>query len=459
MNTKLFWENVNKRMKYERAQRLQRRRKAGVKRSVKINQMDEEKQLQIECLLQVLEEYVTASLSHPEEPYRNEQLSEDIDIIYIAVQKLKKDMADDVLLAAGISSEAEDNANENESPGLTLALKVLDDLANDTITNKENDKHGFATSLHANEEEFEEGKENLTKNLVETESSEVVNKDSSVSGPEILSTKNMSSGDNGNESEVLASTKDVSQNIHRSSDESNAPSSQQLSSKPSKECDITTDAVADATDTEDNTRPGAVQVDQVGSKGEALKIGDGRNDNHDAEEVGTKSAGVVEGIAEESQHDDATVDDAVELNDAGIFSDPINVATNANLVESQSAADKSNRKSVDTTEPRQNKDTLRFLKKPKFAINRKKSDKPSMWSRTMDSRSEQQDFSQFEEDMRKEKPKFNVKGDKLLLKAIASLKKNLSQERAEEGPNPEPLPPRLLDAVNNLDSSAENASQ
>ena len=108
MNTKLFWVNVNKRMKYERAQRLQRRRKAGVKRDdSKTTQIDFEQQLQTECILQVLEEYVTASLSRKDENYDNERLSDDIDIISIAVQKLKKDMGGDEL-PVGVSREEDD---------------------------------------------------------------------------------------------------------------------------------------------------------------------------------------------------------------------------------------------------------------------------------------------------------------------------------------------------------------
>mmetsp|Transcript_42104 Transcript_42104/g.101556 ORF Transcript_42104/g.101556 Transcript_42104/m.101556 type:complete len:451 (-) Transcript_42104:1268-2620(-) len=448
MNTKLFWENVNKRMKYERAQRLQRRRKAGVKRSGKINQMNEEKQLQIECLLQVLEEYVTASLSHPEEHYDNEKLSEDIDIISIAVQKLKKDMTDDVLLAAGISSKAE-NASDTESPGLSLALKVLDDLAEDA-NNKEHGEHGFASSLDCNtEEEFDEDKENLT-NLSQAEREEVVDKIGSVRGSKIPATSNRSYGDNGNETdEVQAPTKDVSDSTHRSHDKttSTTPSSQQSSGRPSEDHDVTTATVTNVNDAEGNTKPGPVQGDLVASQDEPLKEGDGGNHNGDNVEEDSKIADRVEGMTEESQRNHA------ESIGADNSSDPTNVLAESSVVESQSAAGKSDRKSSDTAEPRQNNDALRFLKKTKFAMNRKKTDKPSIWSRKITSRSEQQDFSQLEEDMRKEKPKFNLKGDKLLLKAITSLKKNLRQETAEEGPNPEPLPPKLLDAVYNLDSA------
>jgi hypothetical protein len=238
----------------------------------------------------------------------------------------------------------------------------------------------------------------------------------------------------------------VSQSTHRSDDETTSNmTSKQSSSKASEECDITTDTVVNATDAEENTKEGIVQRE------EPLKVGDGGNDNGDFVEADNKNASLVAGMAEESQRNDATVDPAAESTSAGIFSNPTNVATKASVVESQLAAGKSDQKSLDTAEPRQNKDALRFLKKTKFAIKMKKTDKPSIWSHKMTSRSEQQDFSQLEEDMRKEKPKFNLKGDKLLLKAITSLKKNLSQEKAEEGPNPEPLPPKLLDAVNNFD--------
>ncbi|KAL3932439.1 MAG: hypothetical protein SGBAC_010849 [Bacillariaceae sp.] len=450
MNTKLFWEKVNKRMKYERAQRLQRRRTAGVKRSVKIDQMEVEKQLQIECLLQVLEEHVTASLLHPEGHYDSERLSEDVDIITIAVQKLKKDMTDDLLLAAGASIETE-NVRDTESLGLSLALKVLDGLTEDTISNKENGKHGFDSSLNSKEEEYEEDKENLTTKLSEADREEVLDKDGSVTASDIPSVSNKNFGINDTETgKFLASLEDVSESSPHDATARDTPSSDQSSLTQFNDHDIIPDTVANVTDSGGNTPAGEIQGGLVAREDEPLKEGDGGSNNGGDVEEDSTMVDPVEGNAEKSGWHDAIVDLAAESTGAEIVSVLTTVATKNE--QSQPAAVTSDRSYFNTSEPSQNKDTFRFLKKPKFAINRTKTNKQSIWSRKMPSWSEKQELSQFEKDMRKEKPKFNLNGDTVLLKAITSLKKNLKQEKAEEGPNPEPLPQNLRNAVHNLDS-------
>eukprot|EP00980_Cylindrotheca_fusiformis_P017828 scaffold5649_cov130-Cylindrotheca_fusiformis.AAC.3 len=151
MKGKQFWDKFQSRLKVERTQKLTRKRKnghslqdhsaaidaalsqAGDSRGDHTLQAAEERELQIDSLLHVLEEYLTSSISQRDGEYDSKELTNEIDTLSIAVQKLKQEML-------GIDYEQEPlpsmNAplDRNDAPCLPrtqLAVRALDHLSNE----------------------------------------------------------------------------------------------------------------------------------------------------------------------------------------------------------------------------------------------------------------------------------------------------------------------------------------
>jgi hypothetical protein len=151
MKGKHFWDKFQKRLKLERSQKLMRKRKNrhsledqnatvdAVLAKAEDEQLDnsiesaDERELKIDSLLHVLEEYVTSSISPKNQHYDDEQLANEIDTLSIAVQRLKREMlgldSEELVPSKNAPVESGDEEVATANPRLQLAIQALDDLS------------------------------------------------------------------------------------------------------------------------------------------------------------------------------------------------------------------------------------------------------------------------------------------------------------------------------------------
>jgi hypothetical protein len=151
MKGKQFWDKFQSRLKLERSQKLMRKHKNrrslkdqnatvdGVLTKAEDEQLDtsiqaaDERELEIDSLLHVLEEYVTSSISPRNQDYDDEQLANEIDTLSIAVQRLKREMlgldSEELVPSKNASVESGDEEVATANPRLQLAIQALDDLS------------------------------------------------------------------------------------------------------------------------------------------------------------------------------------------------------------------------------------------------------------------------------------------------------------------------------------------
>lgn len=96
-------------------------------------QAADERELKIDSLLHVLEEYVTSSIAPTNGEYEDEDLANEIDTLSVAVQKLKREMLgldwEELPVTKSVPPESTKEEGSTGNSGLQLAIQALDDLS------------------------------------------------------------------------------------------------------------------------------------------------------------------------------------------------------------------------------------------------------------------------------------------------------------------------------------------